>query len=115
MSDTLPGTSVRRRRGPSRVQLDVTLTAWKAAGILAGPEHAAHRSALRDAAEAVDAARDAVRAARERGDNAGALTLSTASERLFGMLAAVVPLERGEDTDGLAAFLAGLGTAEVRH
>lgn len=51
----------RPRRGTSRAMLDRTLTAWRKAGTLGGDEHAALRSTLRDAADAVDMSRALLR------------------------------------------------------
>jgi hypothetical protein len=62
MTTQPPLFGARRRRGIARSQLDRTLTALRKAGHLAGDEHAAARSMLRDAAEAVDVARDSMRA-----------------------------------------------------
>ena len=62
MSDKLPGTSVQRRRGAAEVLLAQTMRAWNNTGLYAGPEWAAARGVLRDAARAVDAARDDMRA-----------------------------------------------------
>jgi hypothetical protein len=62
MSTQPPLFGARRRRGIARSQLDRTLTALRKAGTLAGDEHAAARSMLRDAAEAVDVARESMRA-----------------------------------------------------
>jgi hypothetical protein len=52
----------RRRRGKAVAAVDRTLAAWRASGLLAGDEHAALRSTLRDLAEATDSARAALRA-----------------------------------------------------
>lgn len=111
MPDPLPGLGrVRRRIGPTRRQLDVTLGAWKRAGILAGDDHAVVRAALRDAAEACDAARDAMRAGE-----GSAFTLTTTAGRLFDMVAAVRPfVVSGGESDGLDAFLATLAAPAVR-
>ncbi len=111
MSDPLPGFGrVRRRRGASRSQLDVTLTAWRKAGILAGDDHAAFRSALRDAAEAVDAARDALR------DGSGSsYTLTMSTRALFDMLAAVrPPAPAAGGDDEWTSFLAAVAGPTVR-
>lgn len=51
----LPATP-RKRRGPAAAAVEATLKAWRAAGHLVGPEHAARRRVLRDSADAVDAA-----------------------------------------------------------
>lgn len=105
-SDTLPfpGGAPRRRRGVSRSQLDRTLLAWRTAGTLAGDEYAAARSALRDAAEAVDAARTALR------DGTGSpYTLSMAVRIYAELIHSLGPAEGSADAE-LAGFLAGLGT-----
>lgn len=109
--DPLPGFGrVRRRIGPSRRQVDVTLSAWRRAGLLAGDDHAAFRSTLRDAAEAVDAARDAL-----REGTGSAYTLTMTTRALFDMLAAVRPLvaPSGGDDDW-TAFLDAVGRPTVR-
>jgi hypothetical protein len=111
MSDTLPGLGpVRRRTGPSARAIGVSLTAWRREGLLAGDEWAAVRSALRDAAAAVDASREAMRA----GEGT-AYTYATCARALFEMLTAVRPIVdvKGE-ADEWDAFAASLGAASVR-
>jgi hypothetical protein len=109
----ITGTAVPRRRGAAVRQLEVTLRAWRAAGHLEGPDNAAARSALRDAAEAVDAARTAMRAA-QHDDRAPrtlaecARALSSCSSSFESMRASLAPREGADDA--LDAFLAQLGT-----
>lgn len=115
-------TSVRRRRGIARQMLDRQLAAWKRAGILAGDEHAAVRAALRDSAEALDAARDALRSARE---HAGPTTsaaddvsrcanrLGECSRRMLDVLT-LAGAGGGDDGDDFDGFLATLSGPAVR-
>lgn len=56
------GGSPRRRRGISRANLDRTLAAWRRADGLTGDDHAATRDVLRALADAVDRAREDMRA-----------------------------------------------------
>jgi hypothetical protein len=106
---------VRRRRGVQRTQLDRTLQAWRKAGHLTGDEHAAHRSALRAAADAVDAGAAAVTWGREQGEpGRGAHTLALASNTYAQLVVQLGPQEVSDDGDSFGAFLAGLGAPAVR-
>lgn len=117
------GTAARRRRGIARQMLDRQLAAWKRAGVLAGDEHAATRAALRDAAEALDAARDALRlahaVARETTSGADDVSrcanrLGECSRRLLDMLTLAGAGGGDDDGDAFDAFLSGLGGPAVR-
>lgn len=96
----------RRRRGVSRSQLDRTLTAWRKAGTLSGDEFAALRSTLRDAAEAVDAARAALRDPDGKGSP---YTLSMCVRVYADLLRQAV--EGGEQGDALDDLLAAFSDA----
>ena len=109
-SEQLPlgGTGVRRRRGIARTQLDRTLSAWKRDDQLTGDEYAAARSVLRDAAEAVDAARHQL-----RDGQGSAYTLAMCLRTYAELLEQLGPDREGSDDGELRAFLAGLGAPAV--
>lgn len=118
---TLGGTSGRRRTGRTAAAVELTIRAWRKAGTLDGPEHAATRSALRDAAAAVDASRDALDAARARGmESTGqaddvsrcANRHGDCARRLLEMVTAASGGEAAPD--GFDAFLASLSGPQVR-
>jgi hypothetical protein len=100
---------VRRRTGPVARQLGVTLTAWRRAGVLDGPEHAVTRASLRAAAEAVDVAVAAV-----RDGEGSAYVVTTTTRALFDMVTAVRPIVAAGGDDEWSRFLSELGAPAVR-
>lgn len=118
---SIGGASVRKRSGRTAAAVEQTLRAWGKVGTLDGPEHAAARSALRDAAVAVDASRAALSAARARGmESTGqaddvsrcANRHGDCARRLLDMLALVTAGEAAPD--GFDEFLASLSGPQVR-
>jgi hypothetical protein len=105
----------RRRRGVSRAQLDRTLLAWRRAGILAGDENAAMRSALRDMASAVDDAREAKRHWADLGEpGRGVKTYGDLSRAYLDALRACAEgTGQGDAIDDLLAAFSDAG-APVR-
>lgn len=107
MSETLFG-GQRRRRGACEALLQRTMRAWSKAGHLVGDEHASARGVLRDAARAVDQARDDMHA----GEGT-AYSFARCNELYRQALTdlARTGAEGGEDPD---AWLTDLGATVVR-
>jgi len=98
----------RRRIGQAEALLAKTMRAWNEEGHLAGNAFAVHRGILRDAARAVDAARDAARAG-ECSDHTFARV-----NRMF--LEAVQAFGGGEvqSSDAIDALIANISGPPVR-
>lgn len=98
----------KRKPGAAEALLAKTLRAWHEQGHLVGEEHASARGILRDAARAVDMARDDM----YRGDGS-AYSFARANELYRAALASMRPSEEVTD-DGLDALLASLSAPPVR-
>jgi hypothetical protein len=99
----------RRRIGQAEALLAKTLRAWHAEGILAGDAWASARGVLRDAARAVDVARDDMRS----GEGSA---YSFARTNVLFMQAMTEYHAGREDTghDAIDALIANISAAPVR-
>jgi len=100
----------RRRIGPAEALLAKTLRAWHTDGVLVGDKWASARGVLRDAARAVDLAREDARA-----DEASARSFGWANKTYAELMALYLVSEEVTSGDSLDALIANISGPPIRY